>query len=421
MLSIKKPPQFLRASFGLTIASLLIGALGYLYQILMGRLMQPAEFALFSAIMAFYAVIGSPLGAINMILSRHVASLSATGQRENLKIFYFKAHKNLLTCAMALIVLMFLANGWLRDYLKADSFTQILILIALVGISPILTINTAFLQGLQVFWIISFSAIVGVIFKIAMSSTLIQFGFGVNGALISVLLSIVLIWLLGTFSLRINLKKIINSENIVSVREVSIKTIYPVILANVGFIAMTQSDIVFVNYFFEPDVAGIYAAASVFGKAVLYLPGGILMALFPMVSEKQAKSQSSFKLILEAIGITLIICGGAALIYFFLSQDIIRIAYGDQYSEAARILKWYGLAILPMTFVMIAEHFLIAKGRVLFCWIFALILPFEFFAMLHWHKDLLAVLSVMGLFGLLMASLGYGILAKEWLASQKVG
>ena len=142
------------------------------------------------------------------------------------------------------------------------------------------------------------------------------------------------------------------------------------------------------------------------------------MALFPMVSEKQAKNQSSAKLMFDAVVITLIICGSAALLYFFLSEEIIRVAYGDRYIEAARILKWYGFAILPMAFVMIAEHFLIAKGRVLFCWIFALILPLEFFAILHWRQDLLAVLMVMGVFGLLMVSLGYGILAKEWLASR---
>ena len=418
MLTIKKLPQFLRASLGLTIASLLIGILGYLYQVLMGRLLQPAEFALFSAFMAFYAVMGSPLGAINMIISRQVSALSATSQRHNLKIFYFNSHKNILACTLLLIAVMLVANDWLRDYLKAGSFGQILILIALIGVSPILTINTAFLHGLQIFWVISISAILGIIFKISISSVLIYFGLGVNGALIGVLLSIALIWLLGTFSLKINVNKIPESGYVGDVREVSIKTIYPVMLANIGFIAMTQSDIVFVNYFFDADVAGMYAAASVFGKAVLYLPGGILMALFPMVSEKQAKNQSSARLMIDAIAITLIICGSAALIYFFLSEEIIRVAYGDQYIEAARILKWYGFAILPMTFVMIAEHFLIAKGRVLFCWIFALILPLEFFAILHWHQDLLTVLMVMGLFGLLMALLGYGILAKEWLASR---
>lgn len=418
MLIIKKLPQFLRASLGLTIASLLIGILGYLYQVLMGRMLQPAEFALFSAFMAFYAVIGSPLGAINMILSRQASTLSATGQRENLKIFYIDSHKNILACTFILIVVMLLANSWLRDYLKADSFDQILILIALIGASPILTINTAFLQGLQIFWTISISAILGVVFKIGISSVLVYFGYGVDGALIGVLLSIALIWLLGTFSLRININKISESGYVGCVREVSIRTIYPVMLANIGFIAMTQSDIVFVNYFFEPDVAGTYAAASVFGKAVLYLPGGILMALFPMVSEKHAKNQSSARLMFHAITVTLIICGSAALVYFFFSEEIIGVAYAGKYIEAARILKWYGFAILPMAFVMIAEHFLIAKGRVLFCWIFALILPLEFFAIFHWHQDLLTVLMVMGFFGLLMASLGYGILAKEWLASR---
>ena len=51
-------------------------------------------------------------------------------------------------------------------------------------------------------------------------------------------------------------------------------SILPVIVANISFAIMTQADMVLVNYHFSSEIAGEYAAASILGKAVLYLRVG---------------------------------------------------------------------------------------------------------------------------------------------------
>jgi O-antigen/teichoic acid export membrane protein len=61
------------------------------------------------------------------------------------------------------------------------------------------------------------------------------------------------------------------------------------LLAVFAFTPLTQADMVLVNrYFPAQDAAGIYASAAVLGKAVMYIPGAIILALFPMVSEQYA-------------------------------------------------------------------------------------------------------------------------------------
>ena len=55
-------------------------------------------------------------------------------------------------------------------------------------------------------------------------------------------------------------------------------------LANTFFGVMTQADVILVKHHFPPGEAGLYASASIMGKAVMYLPTAIIMALFPMVA-----------------------------------------------------------------------------------------------------------------------------------------
>jgi len=176
---------------------------------------------------------------------------------------------------------------------------------------------------------------------------------------------------------------------------------------------MTQLDMMLVNWYFSPNQAGLYAAASVLGKAVLYLPGGLILAFFPMVSERHAKGENSFSLFRQAVIVTILTCGAIAGIYWYFGDLIIFILYGESYSGAGEILRWYGLAILPLTIVIIAEQYLIAKGKVLFAWIFLLMLPIEIILIHFWHSELWMILIIMGSFGFLLAIIGYILMWHE--------
>jgi hypothetical protein len=66
-----------------------------------------------------------------------------------------------------------------------------------------------------------------------------------------------------------------------------------------------------------------------------------------------------------------------------------------------------------MALVMVAEHFLIAQGRVVFAWLFVLIAPLQVAAIHAWHPNLQAVIGIMGLCGTVLAVAGCGILLWE--------
>jgi O-antigen/teichoic acid export membrane protein len=406
--------KLLQAGFWLSGAGVVGGLLGYVFQVLMGRLLSPPEFALFSAIMALTTFFMSPLGAMSMLLSRRVSTLRACSQHHAMRHLYLRSHHFLALSGLGFLAVMVLALPIVQNYLKAPDTLPILIFSMVIVFGAMSVINNAFFQGQQQFFWLGASGVAGVSIKIIFSVTLISLGWGTSGAILGVLLSIILMWLLGT---AYTLKKLPNRGTAVSraMEPFPLSMIVPVLIANVAFAIMTQLDMVLVNHYFDAEQAGMYAAASVLGKAVLYLPGGLVMVMFPMVAEQHAADKGSAHLLLQAAGATLLVCGAAALFYGLFGPWLVQVFYGQQYAAAGKLLGLYGWAILPMAMVMVAEHFLIAKGRILFAWLFLAVAPLQLLTIHLWHPNLESVILVLGAGGIIMVVIGYSMLLRDYL------
>jgi hypothetical protein len=70
-----------------------------------------------------------------------------------------------------------------------------------------------------------------------------------------------------------------------------------------------------------------------------------------------------------------------------------------------------------MALVLVAERFLIAKGRVLFAYLFVLFAPLQLLAIHLFHDSLQMVVVVMGASGLLLVVLGYGLMWRVYRRS----
>jgi O-antigen/teichoic acid export membrane protein len=247
-------------------------------------------------------------------------------------------------------------------------------------------------------------------------------GLAVEGALLGVLVPAVLIFIIGY---RIVLGSIPNNGPQKTFLQadnfLKFSSYFPVLVANLAFVAMTQLDIVLVNWYFPSELAGQYAAASILGKVILYLPGGLALALYPRVAENHASNIGSAKILLQTLAVTSVVCILAAAFYGIFGPQIIDIFYGSSYEGAGQILRWYGFAIYPLTLVMVLENFLIAKGRVIFAWLFLAAAPFQVLAIYLWHEDLNSILIILGASGVLLLISGFVFLWSDFKESLNGG
>ena len=404
-----------RAGLMLTVANLISGVVGYIYQVIMGRVLGPADFALFSAASALIMFIVSPLNAMFMIISRRVTILRVHLHFDALRRFYWRSSVAVLVAGVALMPVMFVFSTDLQGLLKSPSVTVVWILVAIVLFSALFLINNAFFQGEQRFALLGGAGVALAILKIPLGLLGVKLVYGVEGALLGLMLAAAITWLIGV---ALHQGRYVGHAIApqTTIKDITLADVWPVLLANVLFAAMTQLDMVLVNWFFSAEDAGQYAAVSVLGKAVLYLSGGVVLSLFPMVAEKHTQDISTTHMLRQAVVLVALFSGTLAFLYWLIGRWLVLVFYGEHFTVAGELLRWYGFAIMPMALVMVAEYYLLAKGQLLFVWLFLVIAPIPILAISVWHANLIQVIWMIGVSGGVLAAVGFLLL---WLQERK--
>ena len=401
-----------RASGLMFVATVGGGILGYVFQILMGRMLSVPDYGLFITLMALLAVVGVPLGALNMVVTRRASDYRAQNQPERIAVMFWWVNRRLLWIALTVVLCTLPFTPWLRDYFLLGSLVSVWILLLLVLVLPFLPINLAFLQAQQNFRWLAINGLAVQGFKILFCTTLVYAGFKLNGALIGMVIALIATWLLTCWPLRFLVG--LSAGTCVTGGHISPRGAIPVFIATLSYVVMTQIDIMLVNHYYTAHQAGVYAAAATLGKAVMFLPGAIAIAMFPMVAENESRAQGSAHLFLNAMVLTAALAGAGALFYFLLADEIITLLYGQKFQGAAELLKIYGFAMLPMTLVMVAEHFLIAKGRVIFAYVMILGIPIVLLAANTYHDSLTDMVYILAACGWGLAVLGFGVIGIQY-------
>jgi O-antigen/teichoic acid export membrane protein len=322
-----------------------------------------------------------------------------------------------LIIGFIVLITFYFSSSFFIAHLKVQSPAQLLIFCTLLIFSSLLVINNSFLQGFHFFGWQAASNVLSAAMKLLSSIVFIAIGLGVSGAILGVSLSAAFAWGFSAIILWKIFPKLKDdpimepNQNLRNPNE-----LFQVLNISVSFALMTQLDMILVNFFFSPNEAGEYAAASVLGKAVLYIPSGLIAALFPMTIEAHINQLKGTLLLKVALISTFLICGFIALIYSIFSHEIIYFIYGDAYSGAGHLLRWYGFAILPMALIVVFEHYLIAKGKIIFSGIFLIFGPLQIAAIYLWHDKLINVVFAIGTSGLLLFICG-SLLSYKFLES----
>ena len=391
----------------LTAANVTSGGLGYVFQVLMGRMLEPGEFALFSAIVSLSVVLTSPVSAIFTVLSRNITRALANNDEKFIYKSYGNIRKVCFVSALILGVVLMLLHGQVSVFVKNSDEIQVLLLVGLVTASALGMMNNSYLQATQNFSWLAGIGISTVVLKIFVATILVFVGLGVNGALGGALISAAMAYWIVSNHFANKYKCLSVESQVIPSVVFDFNRLMPVLIANIAMAVMMQLDVVLVNNYFESEVSGMYAAAATLGKAVLYLPGGLVLALFPMVAEAQAKNNKFSNYVLTASFVTFVVCSIAVAVYWLFGDWITNALYGDKYGGISTVLKYYSLAMLPMALLIVAEYFLMAIGKVVYAWLSLLFAPLQIGLIVIYHQSLFDVLMIVGMCGLLLLLSGY--------------
>ncbi len=381
-----------KAGGALFLCSMITNLFNYMFQITMGRMLTVSEYGLMNSLLSISMVMSIPLSAFFLLISRHVSEVHALDQKSSLYSIYIAANKKILLPSLLCLCVYWLFSGFLQTFLNSPSVLPLVFLgFAILCYMPVL-INSSVLQGVQNFkWLSIVQGVFGPL-KYVFCLLFVFAGFGVTGVMAGV--AAAYIGQIATTSFP--LKKILSkkSDNNVDKTSFNFSGINNILIANISFAVLSQADMPLVRHLFHGNEAGLYASASVLGKAVMYLPAAFVLAMYPVVAGNSTLNRSSRGVLYKTMLITIILSGSGAFLLFLFPDTILALLFGNEYRQAHEILRLFGFAMLPMSIVMILLNYFIAKGKTSFSYILMFFAFLEVAAIYFFNEKIIWIVYI---------------------------
>jgi len=352
--------KFIKNSALLFFAMMFGNVFGYLFQLSMGRMLSVEAYGEMNALMSLMIIFGIPFGAFINFFAKQTATYSSKEEQNKIRQLHKSGIKNILWWMVPVLILLSFASPVIGDFLNV-SFSKVLMVMICIFLTSIITVNTGIIQGLQYFKSLAVIGSCAHFFRFMFGVLFVWMGFGVLGAIGAVIGAGFVLLLYSHWRIISSLPSQQCELNL------NFKSIYKyaggLFFANAMFAIMTQADLLLVKHYFSAGDAGLYASAAILGKAVMYLPGAIVMAMFPMVAANHTTGKSSFGMLCKALVLTTCLSGGGALVLYLYPEFILNMLFGTKYLTAAPICALFGISMVPVSLLFLLMNYLLAQGK----------------------------------------------------------
>lgn len=333
---------------------LIIAAIAsYLFYFLMARMLTVEDYGLLYSLIALTYLFTVPHETIRTVIAKYTVALAAKKEYRKIKGFFIKAVKTILIYSVVAFIIFLALIPLLTKLLHAPTVPLIIVGSSLL-VTFLLPIIWGLLQGLQRFGHLGLNNSIETAVKLIIAIVLVYIGFGINGALVAIPLSMVFAFFAGFWPIKDVLKakaKTFKEKHV-------IRYSFAAFVIFLFFVAMYTVDTILARYFFSGKISGFYGSLSVIGKIIIFVSITITRVMFSAVAEQdkinkigKSEIEKKRKKILYNAGIYVL-----AVIAFFLiisilwPKNLIMTIVGPNYLEIAPLLKYIIIAMGFLSF-----------------------------------------------------------------------
>ncbi len=389
--------QLIAGSLVLFVGTTIANFGNYLFHLVMGRMLGPADYGVLASLISLIYLFGIPVGAISWTTIKYVSDLRGKKQYGQVALFYSWLNRKLVLLGLAGLLFLVVLSPWIGSFLHLESIFPLWLIIGAGLISIYLLVNTAVLQGYLRFGLMSISSTIQAALRLIIGPLLILAGWKVLGATFAIFASLAVNYLFTLYFVRKLLARS-KPEGKINAREV-FDYMVPVFFWNLAFISLYTTDIVLARHFLPAQEAGYYAALATLGKIIYFAASPIVMVMFPIVSERHANGRKYADLLILSMGLVFLVCLGVSLIYFLLPELMLNFLYGSQYLAAAPYLWLFAifLSLYSLSYLLTNFYLSIRRVKVVILPMAAALLQIVLIYLSHQNLRQTALMSVLTL------------------------
>lgn len=355
--------ELLQASGVLFLASVLANICNLLFWLFMARRLSAVDYGVLNALFSLLMILSLPATTIQTVAAKAVSQVFSARGFAEIKCFLLHFGKRVLAFALLFLLFFTLASPAISGFLKIASPGLALLTGFVLFFSVISPLTIGVLQGSQKFLSLSLNTILSALLKLVLAAALVLAGLKVKGALLGLGLAVLLT--LGISFLQLPRQLWAARGNCWG--SLKMEAIYGytvgVFFSLLGWMVLTNVDVIMVKHFFSPEEAGWYSLAQMVGKVILFLPAVIGVVMFPKMSQAYSQKISARPLLLEGLWLTGSLCVIAGVFCSLFPAMVLKILTGSRIAVSVRLVPFFCIAMTLFALVNLFMYYNLALHR----------------------------------------------------------
>jgi O-antigen/teichoic acid export membrane protein len=385
--------EFIRHSAWVFGAMMALNVANYVYHFFMTRWLGPATYGSLSSLLAVTSLISIPSAILTMIVVKYAAEFHAVGDLAKLRTLCDRILRFSGALALLMLIAVLAAGHYVAAYIHLSDWTGVAVCGVIAAVGLVTPGSRGILQGVQDFRSLAFSIAIEGFGKCLFGVWLTFAGFGIRGALIGYAAGSLLSLLYSIVALKPHMTGV--RERLRMDYRRLVRATAAVAIVTVTLQVVTFIDVVLVKHYFSAQEAGLYSGVALTGKIMLFVVSFVPGILLPKAAAAAARGEKARPLMLQAGGLTLLICLSALGVFFTMPGLVLRIVAGVAYVVAAPYLFGYALAMSLLALSGIVANYQIAMHRYFFVIPCALVCAAEVGAIALFHRSLTEVVMLL--------------------------
>jgi len=336
--------DFVRHGFAVFAAATVANVMSYLFRFLAARYVSVAEYGELSALLAFVNLFLAPALILGIAVTRYSSVFHALHDVQRLKslkrlVFGFGA-----ACSLTLLFAGALGRPVIASYLRVQDGLAIDGATAVIAVYFILPSLWALLQGTQKFYVYALVTALDGVLKVSFGLMAIFAGSQLGVVLFAYAAG-------GLISLAVVVLLLIRDDKGIIATPIKFdfvrlgQTIGGSAASTIAIATLSSIDLVFVQHFFRPPSVGLYAAANICGRALLFVVGFLPTIVLPKTAHLASKGESPLPILFYALGVAASVSGAILCIYFIVPALVITFFASAKYVGGSIYVFRYGIAM----------------------------------------------------------------------------
>jgi O-antigen/teichoic acid export membrane protein len=348
----------------MTVATFLAGGLDYVYQVVAGRMLQPAEYGIFIAVTALLQIAVYLTNSIRNVVAYYTAELGATANAlPGIGHLLRRSWGWSWRWGIVAMIVVGLLSPLIAPLLQIPTVLPMLaasLTILLLFLRPV---TDGTLQGIQRFSGLGSVQVLQAFLRLIVGAGLLWLGWQAFGALLALPLAmlgglLLALWLLRP-QFRVDTKDVADSD-------VSLNYSLVTVAGLLFYGLIINLDAIVVKGVFSPEIAGNYGPVVTLGKMSLFFSLAIGQVLFPKVTQRQAIGRDPRPILLIALLVTVLPGLLLTVLYFIAHGFLVQTIFGDAYADPGQVLPIVGLAMTLFASLNIWLNYALSAGKPLF-------------------------------------------------------